>query len=82
VYPVAFGPGGERIVCGSGDENVRVWDAASGRQVLSLIGHTDTVRSVAFSPDGKWIASGSSDGTVMVWDAREGEDNPHVQWPR
>ena len=41
------------------DKTVKVWDAASGQEVLTLKGHTDAVTSVAFSPDGKRIVSGS-----------------------
>ena len=63
-----------RIVSGSGDNTVRVWDAVSGDCVLGpLYGHTDGVTSVSFSPDGSRIVSGSYDNTVRVWDAGSGE---------
>ena len=41
------------------DQTVKVWDATSGQEMLTLKGHTDRVRSVAFSPDGKRLASAS-----------------------
>ena len=50
---------GNRIASGSRDKTVRVWDAATGLEALSLKGHTSSVSSVAFSPDGKRIVSGS-----------------------
>jgi WD40 repeat protein len=52
------------------DKTVKVWDAQSGKEVLTLKGHTDQVSSVAFSVDGKRIASGSYDQTVKVCDAQ------------
>ena len=55
-------PDGKRIVSGSEDTTVRVWDAQTGQEVVSLKGHTDSVDRVCFSPDGKRIASGSWDG--------------------
>ncbi|KIO05784.1 hypothetical protein M404DRAFT_25077 [Pisolithus tinctorius Marx 270] len=69
VTSVAFSPDGKRIVSGSQDKTVRVWDAERGVQIGGhLEGHTDAVCSVAFSPDGKRIVSGSRDKTVRVWD--------------
>ena len=53
---MAFSPDGKRIVSGSDDNTVKVWDARTGQEVLTLKGHTDGVISVAFSPDGKRIA--------------------------
>ena len=66
---VAFSPDGKRIVSGSGDKTVKVWDARTGQELLSLKGHTSVVCAVAFSPDGTRIVSGSWDKTVKVWDA-------------
>ena len=47
---VAFSPDGARIVSGSADGTVRVWDAASGEELLVLRGHEDVVWAAAFSP--------------------------------
>ncbi|KIO00838.1 hypothetical protein M404DRAFT_1003535 [Pisolithus tinctorius Marx 270] len=73
VLSVAFSPDGKRIVSGSWDKTVRVWDVEGGVQIGSpLEGHTSEVNSVAFSPDGKRIVSGSMDNTVRVWDVEGG----------
>ena len=71
VWSVAFSPDGTKIVSGSHDETVRVWDAVTGTLSNTLEGHSSDVTSVAFSPDGTKIVSGSKDKTVRIWDARE-----------
>jgi WD40 repeat protein len=65
---VAFSPDGKRLASASVDRTVKVWDAATGQESLTLKGHTDYVMSVAFSPDGQRLASTSFDKTVKVWD--------------
>jgi hypothetical protein len=53
---------------------VKLWDARTGQETLTLKGHTNAVMSVAFSPDGARLATGSNDYTVKLWDARTGQE--------
>jgi len=73
VGSVAFSPDGKRIVSGSDDNTIRVWNAETGAVVSGPFeGHTRSVNSVAFSPDGKRIVSGSWNKTIRVWNAETG----------
>ena len=73
VLSVAFSPDGSKIISGSSDKTIRLWDATIGVEMLPpLRGHDDWIHSVAFSPDGSKIISGSSDKTIRVWDASTG----------
>ena len=73
VNCVAFSPDGSKIISGSCDETIRVWDASTGIEMLPpLRGHEDSISSVALSPDGSKIISGSWDKTIRVWDTSAG----------
>jgi WD40 repeat protein len=71
VQAVAWSPDGRRIASGSDD--VQVWDATTGGNVLTYTGHhSHGVNAVAWSPDGKHIASAGGDTAVQVWEASSG----------
>ncbi|EUC61975.1 eukaryotic translation initiation factor eIF2A [Rhizoctonia solani AG-3 Rhs1AP] len=73
VNSVQFSPDGTRVVSGSDDKTVRVWDVEHGTTVVTpLDGHTSWVLSVTFSPDGSQIVSCSRDKTIRLWDTRSG----------
>jgi len=77
---VAFAPDGSRIVSGSEDESITVWDVYTGSKLINILGsmdseagHSEPVSSVAFSPDGKYIVSGSEDKTIRLWSTETGK---------
>jgi WD40 repeat protein len=69
---VAFSPDGGRLVSGTRDSTVRIWNVQTGALLQVMMGHHFHVNCVAYSPDGILIASGSSDRTVILWDAASG----------
>ena len=82
VTAVAWSPDGHHILTGSRDRTVRIWDATTGDNTLTLT-HTDPVTAVAWSPDGHHILTGSGDGTTRIWDATTGDNTLtliHTDW--
>jgi WD40 repeat protein/serine/threonine protein kinase len=76
VLGVAFSPDGKQIITGSWDGTARIWDIASGEQLLSLDprdSHDTGLNAVAFSPDGSRVITGSMDPAAKVWDSISGK---------
>eukprot|EP01038_Epipyxis_sp_PR26KG_P005385 gene5385-7468_t len=73
VNSVCFSPDGKKIVSGSSDRTIRIWDVETGESLLLLKGHRCAIWSVCFSPNGKMLASGSDDTTVRLWSVDTGE---------
>jgi len=67
IYSMAFSPDGTRIVSGSDDKTIKLWDTLTGECLHTLNEHTNWVMSVVFSPDGGCIVSGSVDNTIKLW---------------
>ncbi|CCM05742.1 uncharacterized protein FIBRA_07974 [Fibroporia radiculosa] len=73
VACVTISHDGRRIVSGSYDCTIRVWDTDTGKQLgKPLEGHTDSVTSVAISHDGRRVVSDSDDGTIRTWNTTSG----------
>jgi WD40 repeat protein len=73
VYSAAFNRDGLRLASGAQDGAARIWDTVTGREILTLRGHTDAVIGTAFNPDGSRAATASWDGAARIWDASTGE---------
>ena len=71
---LAFSRDDQQLISGGFDHKVKVWDSATGEEIMSLSGHEGRIKSVAVSPDGKQIVSGSFDKTIKLWDASSGRE--------
>jgi WD40 repeat protein len=71
---VVFTPDGTRLITAGTDGTIKVWDANSGRELLSLKGSSSIEdASVAVSPDGRRLAEGIGGG-ITIWDAGTGAE--------
>ncbi|KAJ1495381.1 quinon protein alcohol dehydrogenase-like superfamily [Baffinella frigidus] len=74
---IAFSPDGTRVVSGSGDQLVKIWNSETGAEVVNpdcLDLGAGKVTSIAFSSDGKRVVSGSREGLVKIWNAANGAE--------
>jgi WD40 repeat protein len=69
VVALTFSPDGSRLVTAGRDQTLQLWDGATGREILTLLGPGESVDRLAFSDDGTRLFAVAGDGTVKVWDA-------------
>jgi WD40 repeat protein len=77
VTSVSISRDGRRVLSGSADGTVRLWDVETGKELARMPGVSGAVTSVALSSDGRLaLASGSSG--LWLWDAKDARQITHV----
>ena len=59
----------------SADKTVKVWDALTGNELLTLQHHAAKVTGVAFSPDGTKLATCGADKRIIIYDGTPKQAN-------
>ncbi|KAK2829856.1 hypothetical protein FQN49_007191 [Arthroderma sp. PD_2] len=67
ITSVAFSPDDNKIVSGSDDGTVRIWDVTTGHRIQAF-SHSSSINDVAFSPNSDIVASGSLGKTAQMWE--------------
>ncbi|KAG2125183.1 WD40-repeat-containing domain protein [Suillus bovinus] len=85
VRAVAVFPNKRRMVTGSDDKTLRLWDLETGVVLKKMEGHSGGVKALAVSRDGQIIASGDENGEVIAWHGESGESitqpiKAHSEW--
>ena len=73
VTAVGMSADGRRVLSGSQDKTLILWDVESGTAITTLQGHSEAVTCVGMSADGRRAVSGSYDKTLIVWDLEGGK---------
>jgi ankyrin repeat protein len=73
VSSFAFSADGRLLASAGGDTEICLRDAASGRLIRTMAGHSRLVRSVEFSPDGRFLVSGGGKNETKIWSVSGGE---------
>mmetsp|Transcript_25129 Transcript_25129/g.17797 ORF Transcript_25129/g.17797 Transcript_25129/m.17797 type:complete len:88 (-) Transcript_25129:351-614(-) len=60
------------LASGSRDKTIKIWEAKSGRCVLTLLGHDNWVTDLVFHPSGRFLLSVSDDKSLRIWDLSNG----------
>eukprot|EP00163_Fabomonas_tropica_P030019 TRINITY_DN6645_c0_g1_i1.p1 TRINITY_DN6645_c0_g1~~TRINITY_DN6645_c0_g1_i1.p1 ORF type:complete len:395 (+),score=91.27 TRINITY_DN6645_c0_g1_i1:42-1226(+) len=69
IYALTLSPDGTRVISGSDDKTVKVWEATPGPSTPKE--HGGEIEKIGYSPDGKFLVSADSD-RYRVTDANTG----------
>ncbi len=73
VEVLAFAPSGATLAAGQRNGELKLYNSATRRLLVTIQGHTRPIKSIAFTPDGKRIVSASEDSTAKTWDVATGQ---------
>jgi WD40 repeat protein len=73
IHGVSYSADGKWIASAGEDQIARLWDAATGEELLALP-HPNPVTYVSFSSDGAHLATAAADGLVRLWDVASGKE--------
>ena len=67
VRALALTPDGKYLISAGDDTVIKVWQAANGKPVAKLEGHTECIFSLAVARDGRHFVSGDLLGSIRQW---------------
>lgn len=74
VTTVAFSADGRRLVSGSWDQSVKVWDVATGQGLNVVANKVTGIQASALSHNGRLIAAEDASDNIRIWNATTGEE--------
>lgn len=72
-WRVAWSPDGQRIVGGTFEGDIMLWDATTRHQLWITSNHLE-VNALAWHPNSNVLAIGEDDGTIILWNANTNEE--------
>lgn len=86
IQSIAFSPDGQTFATASEDTTIKLWHAATGKELRTMRGHA-SITYVTFTPDGKRLVTAGNDGAMRCWDAATGKElwsvvaGDKLEWP-
>ncbi|GAB4468481.1 MAG: hypothetical protein OHK0037_26100 [Elainellaceae cyanobacterium] len=72
INHAVFTPDGQQLITCGADQQIIVWDVATGEPIRTLKGHSSYVNAVVLSGNGQTLVSGGADNQILIWDLPSG----------
>jgi serine/threonine protein kinase len=73
IYAVAISSDNKTLATAGSERTIRLWNAETLKQRLTLEGHAGQVYGLSFNASGDRLASAGWDGTIRIWDVSAGK---------
>lgn len=67
-FITALSPNGKYFATGSMDNQIKIWNKVTGKEIKTIGYHLNTITSLSYSPNGRYLISASEDKQLQVWD--------------
>jgi len=72
ILSLAVTSDSRRLVSGSADKTIKLWNLETGTLIHTMAGHDKAVMSFTIANDNKWIVSICGDNTIKLWNLETG----------
>lgn len=79
VISLSWSPDDCKVVVGTEDDRVTIWNVYTGKLLRQLDAHTHIVMGVCWDPKDEFIASQSSDQTVRIWRSKTNKPKKKIK---
>lgn len=74
ISSAVFSHAGKYLSSAGTSGEIKLWEVETGREIKTLLGHSEKLTSQAFSYDDRYLLSGSLDKTIKLWDVSTGKE--------
>jgi WD40 repeat protein len=68
-----FSTSGRLLISCCSDKTLKIWNVETGKCQLTLLEHTQEVKTCALSQDDRFLISGAQDKLMKIWDLEKGQ---------